>query len=110
MSKYIIRRSLGLIPLLLGIIVISFTLMKLAPGGPQTQFNQNPRVSEEQINEWLARWCLERETTPLSIVREFGGWFGIYNCETDSFVATLGAPIVAGRFRRSTLLALPRRS
>src|ERR671913_1137220 len=90
MSKYIIRRSLGLIPLLLGIIVISFTLMKLAPGGPQTQFNQNPRVSEEQINEWLARWCLERETTPLSIVREFGGWFGIYNCETDSFVSESG--------------------
>jgi peptide/nickel transport system permease protein len=92
MSKYIIRRSLGLIPLLLGIIVISFTLMKLAPGGPQTQFNQNPRVSEEQVNEWLARWCLERQTTPLSIVREFGGWFGIYNCQTESFVSESGAP------------------
>ena len=37
MGKYIIRRSLGLIPLLLRIIIISFTLMKLAPGGPQTQ-------------------------------------------------------------------------
>lgn len=90
MSKYILRRSLGLIPLLLGIVLISFTLMKLAPGGPQTQFNQNPRVTEEQIEAWLARWCLERTPTPLSIVREFGGWFGIYNCETDSFLSESG--------------------
>lgn len=90
MTKYIIRRSLGLIPLLLGIILISFTLMKLAPGGPQTQFNQNPRVTEEQIEEWLGRWCLERDPTPLSIIREFGGWFGFYNCETDSFLSESG--------------------
>lgn len=90
MTKYIIRRVIGLIPLLLGIIVISFTLMKLAPGGPQTQFNQNPRVSEEQIDEWLARWCLERETTPQGLLREFGGWFGFYNCQTESFLSESG--------------------
>jgi len=90
MSKYILRRSLGLIPLLLGIVLISFTLMKLAPGGPQAQFNQNPRVTEEQIETWLARWCIERTPTPLSIVREFGGWFGVFNCETDSFLSESG--------------------
>jgi peptide/nickel transport system permease protein len=90
MSKYILRRSLGLIPLLLGIVLISFTLMKLAPGGPQAQFNQNPRVTEEQIETWLARWCIERNPTPGSIIREFGGWFGIYNCETDSFLSESG--------------------
>jgi len=90
MSKYILRRSLGLIPLLLGIVLISFTLMKLAPGGPQTQFNQNPRVTEEQIEAWLARWCIERTPNPLSIVREFGGWFGVFNCETDSFLSESG--------------------
>ena len=46
MSKYIARRIIGLIPLLFGIILVSFTLMKLAPGGPEAQFNQNPRVTE----------------------------------------------------------------
>ena len=90
MTKYIIRRSLGLIPLLLGIVLISFSLMKLAPGGPQAQFNQNPRVSEAQIDAWLERWCLERNPTALSIVREFGGWLGVYNCQTDSFLSEKG--------------------
>ncbi len=90
MTKYIIRRSLGLIPLLLGIVLVSFTLMKLAPGGPQSQFNQNPRVSEAQVEAWLQRWCLERNPTALSVVREFGGWLGVYNCQTDSFLSERG--------------------
>jgi peptide/nickel transport system permease protein len=90
MVKYIIRRSLGLLPLLLGIVIISFALMKLAPGGPQAQFNQNPRVTEAQVNAWLTRWCLERQTTPVSIFREFAGWFGLYNCTTNSFFSESG--------------------
>jgi peptide/nickel transport system permease protein len=90
MSKYIIRRVIGLIPLLLGIILISFFLMKLAPGGPQAQFNQNPRVTEAQIDVWLKRWCLERESSPLSVIREFGGWLGVYNCTTESAFSESG--------------------
>ncbi len=90
MSKYIVRRVLGLIPLLFGIIVISFLLMKMAPGGPQSQFNQNPRVTEEQIDAWLERWCLERESSPISVIREFGGWLGVWNCTTDSFLSEQG--------------------
>jgi peptide/nickel transport system permease protein len=90
MSKYIIRRVIGLIPLLFGIILVSFFLMKLAPGGPQAQFNQNPRVTEAQIDQWLKRWCLERESSPASVIREFGGWFGVYNCETESLFSESG--------------------
>jgi peptide/nickel transport system permease protein len=90
MVKFIIRRALGLIPLLIGIVIISFTLMKLAPGGPERQFNQNPRVTEEQINAWLERWCLEREPTAFGIVREFSGWIGVYNCKTDSVFSEQG--------------------
>jgi peptide/nickel transport system permease protein len=92
MGKYIVRRSLGLIPLLFGIVVLSFALMKMAPGGPAAAFNQNPRVSQAQIDAWLARWCLSRETTPVSIIREFSGWFGIYNCETNSLITENGVP------------------
>jgi peptide/nickel transport system permease protein len=90
MTKYIVRRALGLIPLLLGIVIVSFALMKLAPGGPERQFNQNPRVTEEQIDAWLTRWCLEREPTPIGIVREFSGWLGLYNCDTESFFSESG--------------------
>lgn len=84
MGKFIVRRTLGLIPLLLGIVVISFVLMKFAPGGPQTQFNQNPRVTPAQVDAWLKSWCLSRETTPITLVKEFGGWFGFWNCTTES--------------------------
>jgi peptide/nickel transport system permease protein len=90
MIKYIIRRAIGLIPLLLGIVIVSFALMKLAPGGPERQFNQNPRVTEEQIDAWLTRWCLEREPTPAGIVREFSGWLGFYNCDTEGFLSESG--------------------
>jgi len=90
MTKFIIRRALGLIPLLFGIIVISFALMKLAPGGPERQFNQNPKVTEAQITAWLTRWCIDREPSPVSVVREFAGWFGAYNCETDSIFSEQG--------------------
>ncbi|MFC1509854.1 ABC transporter permease, partial [Candidatus Omnitrophota bacterium] len=48
MIKYIFRRIIGLIPLLLGITIITFTVIHLAPGKPtdlETQFN--PKVSME---------------------------------------------------------------
>lgn len=54
MTKYIFRRLIGLIPLLLGITIITFSVIHLAPGKPtdlQTQFN--PKVSleaRERIN------------------------------------------------------------
>lgn len=48
MITYIIRRLLGLIPLLLGITIISFAIIHLAPGKP-TQLQQalDPKVSSE---------------------------------------------------------------
>ena len=42
--KFIISRILQAIPVIFMIAVVSFGLMQLAPGGPQTQFNQNPRI------------------------------------------------------------------
>ncbi len=48
MIKYIIRRILGLIPTLIGITLISFFVMHLAPGKPtDIQTDLNPKVSYE---------------------------------------------------------------
>lgn len=48
MVGYIIRRLLGIFPLLLGITVISFIIIHLAPGKPVTlEQALNPRVSQE---------------------------------------------------------------
>ncbi|MFH1440545.1 MAG: ABC transporter permease [Candidatus Omnitrophota bacterium] len=48
MLTYILRRLLGIIPLLLGITVISFIIIHLAPGKPTTiEQSLNPKVSLE---------------------------------------------------------------
>ncbi|MFD2444704.1 ABC transporter permease [Bacillus sp. CGMCC 1.16607] len=47
MTKYIIRRTLQAIPLLLIISIISFLLMSLAPGDPTAMY-QNPESGGEQ--------------------------------------------------------------
>ncbi|HOW42639.1 MAG TPA: ABC transporter permease [Candidatus Omnitrophota bacterium] len=48
MSTYIIRRLLGIIPLLFGITVVSFFIIRLAPGKPvAVEQSLNPRVSPE---------------------------------------------------------------
>jgi peptide/nickel transport system permease protein len=50
MSRYLIRRLLGTIPLLFGVAVLSFTFMQLAPGGPTALFAKNARMSAAQLN------------------------------------------------------------
>lgn len=100
MTKFIIRRSLGLLPLLVGVVIISFMLMKMAPGGPQAQFQGNKRITQEQIDAWLKRWCLKppNAAAPITsqvvgIMEEFGGWFGILNCNkqgADAFFSDQG--------------------
>jgi peptide/nickel transport system permease protein len=48
MVTYIIRRLLGIIPLVLGITLISFAIIHLAPGKPTTQQElMSPRISYE---------------------------------------------------------------
>lgn len=48
MIIYIIRRLLGIIPLLLGITIISFMVIHLAPGKPTTiEQSLNPKISPE---------------------------------------------------------------
>ena len=51
MSKYLIRRVLTSIPLLLGISIILFGLIHLAPGGPLAAYAFVPNLS----SRWLRR-------------------------------------------------------
>jgi len=92
MSQYVIRRIIQAIPVVFLISVVSFGLMQLAPGGPQAQFNQNPRISKDAVDKWLQSWCLERSPDPYGVLREYGGWLGVWNCDTDSFFSEQGMP------------------
>lgn len=87
MTTYIIRRLLSLIPLFLGVVILSYTLMLMAPGGPAGSVSANPRMTQEMKEAWLDRWCLEDSKDPAAIVRMFGGWTGILNCERDGLDA-----------------------
>jgi peptide/nickel transport system permease protein len=93
MVKYIVRRFLQAIPVIWLISVISFMLMQAAPGGPQAAFNQNPHITPDQVNAWLARWCLERNPDVVGILREYFGWLGIWNCSGGAgFMSANGLP------------------
>jgi peptide/nickel transport system permease protein len=49
MVRFVARRLLESIPLLLGVAVLSFIFMQLAPGGPDTLFAKNGRMTAEQL-------------------------------------------------------------
>lgn len=49
MSRYLIRRILQTIPVLLVISVIQFALINAAPGGPMKQYSLDPNISPEDI-------------------------------------------------------------
>mgnify|MGYP001121167010 FL=1 len=60
MLTYISRRLLHMIPLLLGISLISFIIIQLAPGDFLTQQALNPQVSAERIAQERARFGLDK--------------------------------------------------
>ncbi|MBA7634446.1 Dipeptide transport system permease protein DppB [subsurface metagenome] len=60
MLTYISRRLLHMVPLLLGISLISFIIIQLAPGDFLTQQALNPQVSAERIAQERARFGLDK--------------------------------------------------
>src|SRR6185369_12933489 len=49
MIKFIFRRLLQAIPLIIGVSIIGFGLMHLAPGGPLAVYTLNPTVTAQDI-------------------------------------------------------------
>src|SRR5690606_27469903 len=47
MSRYIIRRLIGMIPLLLGISFLVYALLNMVPGSPTDQYEFNPSITPE---------------------------------------------------------------
>lgn len=68
MRRYLIRRAIQSIFILIGISMLSFLLMHIAPGGP-VQFFENPRVSPDQIKALQHSLGLD---APLPV--QYGKW------------------------------------
>ncbi len=62
MTRFLIRRLLGAVPLLLGVAILSFIFMQLAPGGPDALFARNARMSQEQLDAIRRNMGLDRPT------------------------------------------------
>jgi peptide/nickel transport system permease protein len=61
MGSYIIRRLVGIIPLLLGITILSFFMIHLAPGRPSVlQESMNPKISLEVRNRLEKLYGLDK--------------------------------------------------
>jgi peptide/nickel transport system permease protein len=81
MTKYVVRRVIQAIPVLFGISVVCYLILALAPGGPESKFAQNPRITAAQRQAFLEAWGL-LEPWPVQYCR----WIGFCNPKTDPTV------------------------
>lgn len=60
MFRYIARRLLYLIPMLLGISIVSFFIMQLAPGSFLDQFRMSPQIRPETLEAMARQFGLDK--------------------------------------------------
>ena len=60
MIRYIFRRLAQAIPLLIGVSVIAFGMMHLAPGGPLAVYTLNPTITAQDIDRIKAIFGLDQ--------------------------------------------------
>ncbi|HUA35485.1 MAG TPA: ABC transporter permease [Candidatus Binataceae bacterium] len=69
MSRFLIRRLLNMIPLMLGITFISFCAMSLVPGDFVSNLKMNPKITPEVIHQLQVQFGLDK---PLLV--RYGKW------------------------------------
>ena len=60
MWSYVLKRLLHMIPLLLGVSLLTFLLMAMAPGDYFTALSQNPQISQDTILKLKAQFHLDK--------------------------------------------------
>ncbi|MBI3521555.1 MAG: ABC transporter permease [Chloroflexi bacterium] len=70
MSRYIVRRLVQALPLLLAISVVSFAILKVTPGGPLAAYEGNPNFTDDDRIRLEHAFGLDR---PLPI--QYLSWF-----------------------------------
>jgi peptide/nickel transport system permease protein len=85
MTKYLIRRLIQAIPVVIGISVLTYAIMLLAPGGPVQRFANNPKITNIQREAFKKSWGLDQ---PIPI--QYGRWVGILNPDGSGLGEFLG--------------------
>ena len=90
MSRYIVRRVIGAIPVLFIISFMIYGILLIAPGGPEARFAQNPRITSAQVEAFRKRWGLD-QPVPVQYCR----WLGFCNPNNEGlavFISDQGLP------------------
>jgi peptide/nickel transport system permease protein len=78
MTKYVVRRLIQAVPVLIGITIVIYAIMLSAPGGPVQRFAQNPRVTNEQRDAFIKSWGLDQ---PIPV--QYCRWLGLCDPNQD---------------------------
>jgi peptide/nickel transport system permease protein len=90
MTRYIVRRVIGAIPVLLIISFLIYGILLIAPGGPEARFTLNPRITQQQVGAFRHRWGLD-QPVPIQYCR----WLGACNPDGQGlgvFISNQGLP------------------
>ncbi|MBI5800315.1 MAG: ABC transporter permease [Verrucomicrobia bacterium] len=60
MGTFILKRLLHMIPILLGVSLLTFLLMSLTPGGYLQSLRQNPQISAETVERLVAKYHYDK--------------------------------------------------
>ncbi len=106
MTRYLIRRVLQAIPTFLGITIITFVIIKLAPGDPVMQMTFNPRIKAETREKIRHQLGLDQPIVVQYVIWLVGNdwmqWFG-----TDVDESALRRGVIRLDFGRSYLEKRP---
>jgi peptide/nickel transport system permease protein len=89
-TKYVIRRLIQAIPVLVGITIVVYGILLLAPGGPTARFANNPRVTNEDKEQFKKAWGLDQ---PIPV--QYCRWLGVCNPDGQGlgvFISNKGVP------------------
>ena len=78
MTKYVIRRLIQAIPVVIGITIVCYAIMLSAPGGPASKFANNPKITNEQREKFKKAWGLDQ---PIPV--QYCRWMGLCDPEQD---------------------------
>lgn len=76
MAKYVLRRLIQAVPVIIGISIVVYAILLSAPGGPVQKFANNPRVTNEQRQKFIEAWGLDQ---PIPV--QYCRWMGF--CDPD---------------------------
>ena len=102
MTAYVVRRAIGLVPLLIGVSVILFCLLQSIPGGPIAVYLDNPYITAKDIALLRHQFGLDQ---PLYV--QYLRWFGAYALGHWGSSYASGQPVawlIAGRVPATLLL------